>query len=295
MNYFDLQIIAIALLVAYACTLIGVFLVAQGTALMSDAISHAVLPGIVGMFMLTHNMHSPLLIIAATASGLLTAFLTNKLISLKTLKEDAAIGLVFPLFFSVGIVMLCSYARTVHLDIDMVIMGEIIFAPFNTWSIMGYSMGPIAVWNMSGILLLNALVLALLYKEFQISIFDPVYARTLGFNTHILSYLLMSLTAITCVGAFDIVGSVVVVSLIIGPASCAYLLTTSLEKMLYVALGIATCSIILGYFLAYGFDSSIAGCIATANGLLFSCAFAYTQRYKGAMQSLFKQKVVAKQ
>lgn len=290
MNCFDLHIIAIGLLVAYACTLIGVVLVVQGTALMSDAISHAVLPGIVGMFMLTHNMHSPLLIIAATASGLLTAFLTNKLISFESLREDAAIGLVFPLFFSVGIVMLCSYARTVHLDIDMVIMGEIIFAPFNTWSLMGYSMGPIALWNMSGILFLNALVLALLYKEFQICIFDPGYARTLGFNTYVLNYLLMGLTAITCVGAFDIVGSVVVVSLIIGPASCAYLLTKSLEKMIYVALGIATCSIVLGYIFAHTVDTSIAGCIATANGFLFFCVFLYTQQYKRAMQSQLNRK-----
>ena len=272
MSSIDLQIIAIALPVAYACTLLGVFLTLRGTALMSDAISHAILPGIVGMFLYTHAMHSPLLLIAATCSGMLTVLLTELLISSKSLKEDAAIGLVFPLFFSIGIIAICMFARTVHLDIDMVIMGEIIFAPFNTWSFMGYSMGPCALWSMSIILLLNSLFVATCYKELQISTFDPTFAHTVGIAPWIVHYLLMGLTGITCVGAFDIVGSIVVVALIVGPAATAYLLTKKLNLMLYISLIAATLAVLLGYACAYFFDVSIAGSIAAANGFLFALA-----------------------
>ena len=272
MNGIDLQIIAIALPVAYACTLLGVFLTLRGTALMSDAISHAILPGIVGMFLYTHAIHSPLLLISATCCGMLTVVLTELLISSKSLKEDAAIGLIFPLFFSVGIIAICMYARTVHLDIDMVIMGEIIFAPLNTWSFMGYNMGPCALWSMSVILLLNSFFVALCYKELKISTFDPAFAHALGYSPTLIHYILMSLTGITCVGAFDIVGSIVVVALIVGPAATAYLLTKKLDRMLYFSLVAATFAVLLGYTCAYYFDVSIAGSIAAANGFLFSFA-----------------------
>jgi manganese/zinc/iron transport system permease protein len=272
-----MYIIVIALLVAYACALPGLFLVLRGTALMSDAISHAVLPGIVGMFLITHSLHSPLLIVAAAAGGMLTVCLTNYLISQRSLKEDAAIGLVFPLFFSIGIMMLCVFARTIHLDIDMVIMGEIIFAPFNTWHIAGYNMGPCALWNMSIILLINALCISSYYKELQLCLFDPIYAQVLQFSPTCIDYMLLSLTGITCVGAFDIVGSVVVVALIVGPAATAYVLTKQLHHMLYIAYGFATASVLLGYLSAYYTDTSVTGSIAAMNGLLFACAVAYAR------------------
>lgn len=290
MSGIDLQIIAIALPVAYACTLLGVFLTLRGTTLMSDAISHAILPGIVGMFLYTHAMHSPLLLIAASCSGMLTVLLTELLISSKSLKADAAIGLVFPLFFSVGIIAICMFARTVHLDIDMVIMGEIIFAPFNTWTFMGYSMGPCALWSMSIILLLNSLFIASCYKELKISTFDPAFAHTVGVAPWIVHYLLMGLTGITCVGAFDIVGSIVVVALIVSPAATAYLLTKKLEPMLYISLITATLAVLLGYALAYWCDVSIAGSIATANGFLFALALLCAPRRGLLAQQLWHRK-----
>ena len=278
MTAIDLQIIAVALPLAYACTLLGLFLTLRGTALMSDAISHAILPGIVGMFLYTHTLHSPLLLIAAACSGMLTVFITELLISSQSLKEDAAIGLVFPLFFSVGIIAICLYARTVHLDIDMVIMGEIIFAPFNTWTFMGYSMGPCALWNMSVILLLNTLFIASCWKELQLSTFDGSFAHTIGYSPILIHYILMGLTGITCVGAFDIVGSIVVVALMVGPAATAYLLTKQLDRMLYISLLCATLAIFFGYALAYYCDVSIAGSIATVNGLLFTCALLFAPK-----------------
>jgi manganese/zinc/iron transport system permease protein len=268
----DIPVIILMLMLAYACTLLGVFLTLRGTALMSDAISHAVLPGIVGMFLYTQQLHSPLLLIAATGSGMLTLFLTEHLIRSRALKEDAAIGLIFPLFFSVGIILICLYARTVHLDIDMVIMGEIIFAPFNRWYFFDIDMGPSALWSMGSMLLANTLFVSFFFKELCTTTFDPLCARTTGFSPRLIHYLLMGLTGITCVGAFDIVGSIVVVALIVGPAATAYLCTHSLQRMLYFSLAVATATVALGYGGAYLADVSIAGSVATASGILFAFA-----------------------
>lgn len=267
----DLPIIALMLMLAYACTTLGVFLTLRGTALMSDAISHAVLPGIVGMFLYTQQLHSPLLLIAATCSGMLTLFFTEYLIQSQALKEDAAIGLTFPIFFSVGIILICLYARSVHLDIDMVIMGEIIFAPFNRWYLCGLDMGPSALWSMGCMLLLNSLFVSIFFKELSVTTFDPSFAQTSGFSPRLIHYLLMGLTGITCVGAFDIVGSIVVVALIVGPAATAYLLASSVTRMLYYSIAIATITVTLGYIGAYCADVSIAGSVAAASGILFVC------------------------
>ncbi len=268
----DLQIIAIAFLVATACVLPGTFLVLRGIALMSDAISHAILPGMVIMFLITKNVHSPLLMVGAGLAGILTVLLTESIIASKRLQKDAAIGLVFPLFFSVGIVLISLYARSVHLDVDMVIMGELLFAPLNTVYLWGCNLGPAAFWIMGTILLLNALFISFCYKELILTTFNPTYATTIGLGTAATHYGLMCLTSITCVGAFEIVGAIVVVSLIITPPATAYLLSKRVDTMLYRAIIIALLSVCMGYACAMQYDVSVAGAIATANGLCFFSA-----------------------
>jgi manganese/zinc/iron transport system permease protein len=136
MSIDQLLILGIACLVSVACVLPGVFLVLRGVALMSDAISHAILLGIVVSFFLVGNLHSPLLIVGATLSGLLTVFLTEWVIHTRRLKEDAAIGLIFPIFFSIGVILISKYAGHIHLDTDAVLLGELVFAPFRAYIIM---------------------------------------------------------------------------------------------------------------------------------------------------------------
>ena len=228
----------IALLVSVAAILPGIFLVLRGIALMSDAISHAILPGIVIMFLYMHNLHSPWLMLGASCAGIATVLLTEGLIATNCLKKDAAIGLVFPLFFSVGIILISLYARSVHLDVDMVIMGEMLFTPFDTLHVGGYNLGPSALWTMSIILLLNSLFVACCYKELQLSTFDQPFARAIGFAPTTIYYLLMCLTSITAVGAFDIVGSIVVVALMITPPATAYLLVKTLDRMISVSIAL---------------------------------------------------------
>ncbi len=126
-----LEIIIIGCLVASAAAIPGCFLVLRKMAMMSDAISHSVLLGIVLMFFAIKTLHSPLLIISATLAGLTTVYLTELLISSKQLKKDAAIGLIFPLFFAVAIVLINQFANNIHIDQDSVIIGEIAFTPFD--------------------------------------------------------------------------------------------------------------------------------------------------------------------
>ena len=115
----ELEIILIAIILVQACILPGVFLVLRGMSLMSDAISHASLLGIVIAFFYTRSLDSPLLIIAAGLMGVLTVVITQWLISTKRLKEDAAIGLVFPLFFSIGVILITKYMGSIHIDADL--------------------------------------------------------------------------------------------------------------------------------------------------------------------------------
>jgi manganese/zinc/iron transport system permease protein len=272
MNIIQLEIIIIALFVSCAAILPGIFLVLRGVSLMSDAISHAILFGIALIFLLTHNLNSPFFILGASLTGLLTVFCTEMLIQTGRIKKDMAIGLVFPLFFSLGIILISKYARNVHLDLDMVILGELAFAPFNHLIIVGTDIGPYALYSMGLITLINVIFIWFFYKELKIATFDPMMAHILGFSPTIIYYCLMTITSITAVGAFDIVGAIVVVALMITPASTAYLLCNRLSIMIFLSITIGICSTITGYFCASIFDISIAGSIAGVNGIIFLLA-----------------------
>lgn len=269
MNLLTMQIIIIALLSSLATVLPGIFLVLNRAALMSDAISHAILPGIVIMFLYIGNLESPLLLAGAAVAGILTVAATQGIINSERLKKDAAIGLVFPLFFSIGVMLINKYARQVHLDTDMVLLGEMAFAPFHRFSIGGYDLGPHSMWLLAGLTLLNGSILYLFYKELCLSIFDKDSAFLMGLKPRLIYYLLMTLTSITTVGAFDSVGSLVVVSLMIAPAASAQLLCHSMSTMIKTSIYLSMLGSLSGYFFAAIFDLSIAGAIAGMNGLIF--------------------------
>jgi manganese/zinc/iron transport system permease protein len=274
----ELQILLTAVVTAVAAALPGTYLVLRRTALVSDAISHAILPGIVVAFFLTHDLNSPLLLAAAAATGVLTVFLIEALLRSRLVPEDASIGLVFPALFSIGVILISRYAGDVHLDTDSVLLGEIAWVPFDQMVIGGVEMGPRALWTMSAILLLNLLVIGLAWKELKLATVDPGLAALLGFSPMVIHYSLMAMVSITAVGAFDAVGSILVVALMIAPPAAAYLVVDRFAPMLWVAAGGAALSAILGYAVAYLLDVSIAGSMASACGLLFAAALLLAPR-----------------
>ncbi|MBN1485429.1 MAG: metal ABC transporter permease [Chloroflexia bacterium] len=264
-----IEIQLIAVVVAVACALPGVFLVLRRMALMSDAISHAILLGIVLAFFVVEDLASPWLLIAASATGLLTVGLVELLHRSRLVREDAAIGLVFPLLFSLGVILISRYAGNVHLDTDAVLLGELAFAPFDRLVLGGYDLGPKSLYLMGAIALLNLLFILLFYKELKLATFDAGLAAALGFAPTLMHYGLMGLVSVTAVGAFDAVGSVLVVALMIAPPAAAYLLTDRLSTMLALSAGGAALSALGGFWLAMWLDASIAGSMATTAGLLF--------------------------
>ena len=273
MSAVQLEIQAIAALVAVACALPGVFLMLRRMSMMSDVISHAILPGIVLAFFVTSDLSSPFLILAAAATGVITVVFVELIERTQLVKEDAAMGLVFPILFSIGVILIARYAGDVHLDVDAVLLGELAFAPFNRFEMDGVDMGPKAIYVMSVILLLNVVFITLFYKELKLATFDAALAATLGFAPTVLHYGLMTLVSITAVGAFDAVGSVLVVALMIGPPATAYLLTDRLWVLLGLSALFGVLSALGGYWLAHAFDASIAGAMATLTGVLFGIVF----------------------
>jgi manganese/zinc/iron transport system permease protein len=274
----ELEIVLIGVVTAVAASIPGTYLVLRRSAMVSDAISHAILPGIVVAFFVTHDLNSPLLLAAAAVTGVLTVVLIEMLRKTRLVPEDASIGLVFPMLFSVGVILISRYAGDVHLDTDSVLLGELAFAPFDRTIIGGVDLGPRALWSMGSILVLNLAAVSLVWKELKLATIDPSLAALLGFAPGVINYSLMGLVSVTAVGAFDAVGSILVVALMIAPPATAYLLVDRFAPMMWMAALTAAASAVFGYLGAHVFDVSIAGSMAVATGLLFALALALAPR-----------------
>jgi manganese/zinc/iron transport system permease protein len=221
------------------------------------------------------DVTSPLLIFGAAAVGVLTVGLVEALYRTGRVKEDAAIALVFPALFSIAVILISRFAGDVHLDLDAVLLGELAFAPFRRLVWAGRDLGPQSLWIMGGILVANLLAVALFYKELKLSTFDAGLAAALGFSPVALHYLFMTLVSLTAVGAFDAVGSILVVALMIAPPAAAYLLTDRLPMLLTLSAAIGAVSAVVGYWAARAIDGSIAGSMAATAGVAFLGALLY--------------------
>lgn len=263
----DLTIVLTAGLVATAAGLLGPFLVLRRVALMSDAVSHAVLPGIVLAF-LVFQSRAPLPVIAGAAVFAIVCVLAvDALRGSGLVKSDAAIALVFPALFSLGVIGITRWASGAHLDLDSTIYGEIAFAPFDVVAFGGVEVAR-SIVLLGGVVLFNLLLVAALWKELKVTTFDPGFARTIGVSPTAISRILLIAVAITAVTAFESVGAILVVSLLIVPAAAASLLTQRLWVMIAVTVTIGWVSAIGGYSSAIALDASIAGCMGL---VAFAC------------------------
>lgn len=273
MTLTQIEIQLIASVVAAACALPGVFLVLRRMAMMSDAISHTVLLGIVLAFFVVEEFGHPLLVVGATAVGVLTVSLTELLNRTRLVKEDAAIGLVFPALFSIAVILISVFARNIHLDTHIVFQGDLTFAPFDRLTLWGQDLGPHSLWVMGGILLLNLILIGLFYKELKLATFDPALAAALGFTPGLIHYGLMTMVSVTAVGAFDAVGSILLIALMVVPPATAYLLTDRLPVMLGLSVGIGVLGAISGYWAAWALNTNIGAAMVMLLGVIFALAF----------------------
>ncbi len=289
MSNAQIEIQLIASLVAIACAIPGTFLILRKMAMISDAISHSILPGIVIGFFITQDLNSPLLILLAAFTGIITVVLVERIQKTGLVKEDTAIGLVFPALFSIGVILIAKNANDVHLDVDAVLLGELAFAPFDRLLIAGTDIGPKSLWVIGIVLMVTVGLLIAFFKELKVSTFDAGLSASLGFSPVVIHYGLMTVSSVTTVGAFDAVGAILVVALMIAPAASAYLLTTDLKKMLLLSIGFGVLSAISGYWFAHWLDASIAGSITTMLGLLFLVIYLFAPT-KGLIAVVYRER-----
>ena len=285
----ELEIQLIAVIVAVASSLPGVFLVLRKMAMMTDAITHTILLGIVKAFFMTGSLTSPLLILGAALMGVFTVFLTETLNNTRLVSEDSAIGVVFPLLFSIAIIIISKYAGSVHLDTDAVLLGELAFAPFNRMVVFGKDIGAKAIYSMGTVLIINILYISIFFKELKIITFDPALAAVLGFMPTLLHYSLMSIVSVTAVAAFESVGSILVIAFMIGPPITAYLLTDNLKLMIVLSASIGAVNGVLGYQFAKYFDVSISGSMALMTGIIFFLVFVFAPK-RGLITTINRRK-----
>jgi manganese/zinc/iron transport system permease protein len=266
-----LWIIATASLVALSCSILGVWLILRKMAMLGDAISHAVLPGIVIAFLLYGSRDNGVMLLGAGFIGILTTFLIEFFHKKARLQSDASIGVTFTWLFALGVILVSGFAGQVDLDQECVLYGEIAYVPLESnFIVLGNELGPHSFWLMVFVFLLNLAAIFIFYKEFYVTTFDQEFAFAIGISSTIWHYVLMSLVSFTTVASFESVGAILVVAFIVAPAATAYLISRQMISMLIWAAVFGISASILGYFLAYWIDGSIAGAISTVLGLQFA-------------------------
>ena len=275
----DFWIILTGCLAAVSCGLLGCFLILRRMAMIGDAISHAVLPGIVIAFLFSGSLDSLPMLIGAATFGIITTYLIETFNKKGGLQKDAAIGITFTWLFAIGVILLSLYADDVHIDQDCVLFGEIAYVALEP--LISYIPGisaPNTVWVLGIVMLLIIAMIFFGYKGLFLTTFDPSFAATIGVSTVVWHYLLMTAVSVITVVSFESVGAILVVALLIAPAATAYLLTDQLPKMLMIAALVGIISSFAGYYLAVWLDASVAAAITTVLGIEFTLVFLFAPK-----------------
>lgn len=270
--------IGVGVVVNSACAILGCFLVLRRMSMLGDAISHAVLPGLVLAYLFAGRTSIMPLFAGAMATGILTALLVQTLNRFGGVAEDAALGIVFTSLFAIGVLLISNFASQVHIDVNCVLLGDLDTVPLLRTNWYGLQV-PRVFPRMLIALAAVVLFVALFWKELKIASFDPALATAMGLSAVLIHYLLMGMTAVVSVAAFEAVGSVISVAMLIVPAATAQLLTDRLNRMILLSIVIAVVSSVVGFLLARTFKANAAGMMGVAAGLQFAAAVVFAPRY----------------
>lgn len=276
--------ILIGILAAIACALPGNFLVLRKQALIGDAISHVVLPGIVLAFLVTQALDAWAMLLGAGAAALFAVVMIDVIKRVSRIEVGAIMGVVFTTLFALGVLLLeQSSASSVHLDVEHALMGNLeslIWLEARGWASLldpvALASLPTELSRLALTLVLIVVLLIIFWRPLTLSTFDEGYAESLGLPVRAISLGLVMVAALAAVTAFDAVGSIIVIAMFICPAAAARLMTDRLRSQIWWSVGFATLSASLGYVLAgygplwIGLDNSVsaAGMIATVSGLI---------------------------
>lgn len=261
--------------VTTSCGLIGQFLLLRRMALVGDAISHSVLPGLAVAFLLSGSRGSLAMFVGAVVAALLTTMIIEFIHSKTRIKQDSAISIAFTTLFALGVVLITLFADSVDLDQDCVLYGEIAFVSLEEAVLIGgQSVGPASVLRMACVLLGTIVLLLFFYKELLFSSFDGGMAKAVGLPVRWMHYGLMAWLSIVVVSAFESVGAILVVAMLILPGASASMLSRKLPTILMLTVVHALLSSLLGLHLAIWLDSSIAAAMVLVGAILFVVVWA---------------------
>lgn len=266
----SLWIVLMGFLVSGTCGLVGCFVVLRRMALVGDAISHSLLPGITLAFLLTHSRDTLPMMIGAIAAGVLTVALIEAIRYTSRIKADAAIGIVFSSLFAFGVIMISVFADKVDLDAECVLYGELGFIPLQEVAYFGdLAIGPEPVVRMAVTAVIAIILLIAFYKEMLVTSFDAGLAASLGISPARYQYGLTLFLSIVIVSSFESVGVVLVIAMIIFPGATALLLTDRLSNALWISTAFTALYAVFGFHLATWLNASIAGGMTVIAGVLF--------------------------
>lgn len=306
----DLFPLIAAILASVACGVLGNFLVLRRLSLMGDAISHSVLPGLVIAFLLSASRSPLIMFTGAAIAGVCTVVLVELVKKLGRIEPGAAMGVVFSILFALGVLLIeQAAARHVDLDADCVLYGQLeALAWFDAPATFGELLSmntlhaiPRQVSTLAWMCTLALLFTIVLFKELRIAAFDPAVATSLGFHAGLLHYALMILVAAATVAAFEAVGSILVIAMLICPAVTARLLTDRLHTQIAVSVVIAFLTSVGGYFASaaipayFGIDAiNAAGSMAVTAGALLTLTIVLAPRH-GLLAHALRQRSLAQQ
>lgn len=268
----SLWIVVMGILVNTACGLVGNFLILRRMALLGDAISHSLLPGIAIVFIISNSRSTGLMVTGALGAGLTAIWLIEFIHKKTRVKPDAALGVAFTTLFSIGVILISVFADQVDLDLECVLYGEIGFIYFEDGkSIFGLEV-PWPVIQMAGTLIFVTLLLVLFYKEMLVTSFDSGLATSLGIPTGWVYYVLMMVLSLVIVFSFESVGAILVIAMLIMPGVTAALLSDRLPHILVMTTAFASFYALSGLHLASWLNCSPAGAMVVSGFALF-CLF----------------------
>lgn len=258
---FMVKAVLVSMVVGATCALLSCFLILKGWALLGDAISHAVLPGVVIAYIIGIPFSIGALVFALLAVVMIGFVKTNSKI-----KEDAVMGIVFTTFFALGLVLISKITSSV--DLMHVLFGEVL------------GISDISAWYTIGVLSLVSIVILAFRRLFLVFCFDPNHGQSVGMPIKFINYTFLVLLAVTITGSLQTVGIILVIAMLITPGSTAFLITKKFSTMMQIAVAVSVFSSVGGAYASYYFDISTGGAIVFLQGLIFSVVFLYQSVFR---------------
>lgn len=268
------KIVAMGFLVSLACGLIGAFIVVRKLALMGDAISHGILPGLALAFIITQSKDLIPMFVGACIAGLLCSFCIEWLQKVSPLKADAALGLTFTSFFALGVLLITQMGNHAHIDSECLLYGEIGFTPLaETINWGSFELGPRPLVTMALVTIGIILTIVVFYRQLIVTSFDETLSISLGLPIKVIHYGLMLLLAITIVAAFESVGVILVIAMLIFPSTTASFFFSGMPSILFCVPALSLVYSLGGFFMARWLDCSIAASMVVIAMVCFAIAW----------------------